>query len=63
MSIWSCLMIQKLKQSNFQSTKVDVLPDIVGYLQNETQLTRKSIVISLRGTRISKVFQDQLEVY
>ena len=30
--------------------EVDVLPDIVGYLQNETQLTRKSIVKILTGT-------------
>lgn len=29
---------------------VEVLPDIVGYLQNETQLTRKSIVKILTGT-------------
>jgi len=29
--------------------EVDVLPDIVGYLQNETQLTRKSIVSILTG--------------
>ncbi|MEP2238219.1 MAG: type III restriction endonuclease subunit R, partial [Maribacter sp.] len=32
------------------SDEVDVLPDIVGYLQNETQLTRKSIVKILTGT-------------
>ncbi|MDO5970171.1 DEAD/DEAH box helicase family protein [Flavivirga aquimarina] len=30
--------------------EVDVLPDIVGYLQNETQLTRRSIVKILTGT-------------
>jgi type III restriction enzyme len=30
--------------------EVEVLPDIVGYLQNETQLTRKSIVKILTGT-------------
>jgi type III restriction enzyme len=30
--------------------EVDALPDIVGYLQNETQLTRKSIVDILTGT-------------
>ncbi|MCG8244184.1 type III restriction-modification system endonuclease [Tenacibaculum finnmarkense] len=30
--------------------EVEVLPDIVGYLQNETQLTRKSIVEILTGT-------------
>lgn len=30
--------------------EVDSLPDIVGYLQNETQLTRKSIVKILTGT-------------
>ena len=30
--------------------EVDSLPDIVGYLQNETQLTRKSIVRILTGT-------------
>ncbi|MGQ3678883.1 type III restriction-modification system endonuclease [Tenacibaculum discolor] len=30
--------------------EVEVLPDIVGYLQNETQLTRKSIVRILTGT-------------
>ena len=30
--------------------EVDTLPDIVGYLQNETQLTRKSIVAILTGT-------------
>jgi type III restriction enzyme len=30
--------------------EVSVLPDIVGYLQNETQLTRKSIVKILTGT-------------
>ncbi|WP_298238398.1 DEAD/DEAH box helicase family protein [uncultured Algibacter sp.] len=30
--------------------EVDVLPDIVGYLQNETQLTRRSIVRILTGT-------------
>lgn len=31
-------------------TQVDRLPDIVSYLQNETQLTRKSIVKILTGT-------------
>lgn len=30
--------------------EVGLLPDIVGYLQNETQLTRKSIVTILTGT-------------
>ena len=30
--------------------EVEILPDIVGYLQNETQLTRKSIVKILTGT-------------
>lgn len=30
--------------------EVEVLPDIVGYLQNETQLTRRSIVKILSGT-------------
>jgi type III restriction enzyme len=30
--------------------EVEVLPDIVGYLQNETQLTRRSIVKILTGT-------------
>ena len=37
--------------------EVDVLPDIVGYLQNETQLTRKSIVNILTGTRKLKYFK------
>lgn len=32
-------------------TQVEVLPDIVSYLQNETQLTRKSIVEILVGCR------------
>ena len=32
------------------NNEVEVLPDIVGYLQNETQLTRKSIVKILTGT-------------
>ena len=40
------------------------LPDIVGYLQNETQLTRKSIVDILTGTEKLEVFQNQSsEVY
>jgi type III restriction enzyme len=37
--------------------EVDVLPDIVGYLQNETQLTRKSIVKILTGTPKLKLFK------
>jgi len=37
--------------------EVDVLPDIVGYLQNETQLTRKSIVQILTGTNKLRYFK------
>ena len=37
--------------------KVNHLPDIVGYLQNETQLTRKSIVDILTGTEKLKYFK------
>ncbi len=37
--------------------EVDVLPDIVGYLQNETQLTRKSLVDILTGIRKLKYFK------
>jgi len=31
--------------------KIEVLPDIIGYLQNETQLTRKSLVKILTGCK------------
>lgn len=37
--------------------EVEVLPDIVSYLQNETQLTRKSIVTILRGCTNLKFFK------
>lgn len=37
--------------------EVRVLPDIVGYLQNETQLTRRSIVKILTGTQKLKLFK------
>ena len=37
--------------------EVDTLPDIVSYLQNETQLTRKSIVKILTGTQKLKYFK------
>lgn len=37
--------------------EVELLPDIVGYLQNETQLTRKSIVKILTGTSRLKYFK------
>lgn len=37
--------------------EVDSLPDIVGYLQNETQLTRKSIVEILTGTNKLRYFK------
>ena len=37
--------------------EVNNLPDIVGYLQNETQLTRKSIVDILTGTEKLKYFK------
>lgn len=37
--------------------EVAVLPDIVGYLQNETQLTRKSIVKILTGTNKLEYFK------
>ena len=37
--------------------EVEVLPDIVGYLQNETQLTRKSIVQILTGTNKLQYFK------
>jgi type III restriction enzyme len=37
--------------------QVDVLPDIVSYLQNETQLTRKSIVAILKGCPNLKLFK------
>ncbi|RKE04463.1 type III restriction-modification system endonuclease [Marinifilum flexuosum] len=36
---------------------VEVLPDIVSYLQNETQLTRKAIVQILTGTRKLTLFK------
>jgi type III restriction enzyme len=36
---------------------VEVLPDIVTYLQNETQLTRRSIVDILRGCKNLKYFK------
>lgn len=37
--------------------EVDILPDIVSYLQNETQLTRKSIVEILKGCTNLKYFK------
>lgn len=37
--------------------EVSVLPDIIGYLQNETQLTRRSIVKILTGTPKLKLFK------
>lgn len=37
--------------------EVESLPDIVGYLQNETQLTRKSIVEILTGTNKLRYFK------
>lgn len=37
--------------------EVEVLPDIVGYLQNETQLTRKAIVKILTGTNKLRYFK------
>ncbi|WP_075341187.1 type III restriction-modification system endonuclease [Tenacibaculum agarivorans] len=37
--------------------EVEMLPDIVGYLQNETQLTRKSIVEILTGTNKLRYFK------
>ena len=37
--------------------EVNILPNIVGYLQNETQLTRKSIVDILTGTDKLKYFK------
>ena len=37
--------------------EVSVLPDIVGYLQNETNLTRQSIVKILTGTQKLKLFK------
>ncbi len=37
--------------------EIDVLPDIVGRLQNETQLTRNSIVKILTGTKKLKFFK------
>ncbi len=37
--------------------EVERLPDIIGYLQNETQLTRKSIVKILTGTTRLKYFK------
>lgn len=37
--------------------EVERLPDIIGYLQNETQLTRKSIVKILTGTSRLKYFK------
>lgn len=39
------------------SEEVEILPDIVGYLQNETQLTRKSIVEILTGTNKLRYFK------
>ena len=39
------------------SEEVTNLPDIVGYLQNETQLTRKSIVEILTGTEKLRYFK------
>lgn len=38
-------------------TEIEVLPDIVSYLQNETQLTRKSIVEILQGCSNLKFFK------
>lgn len=44
-------------QTSNLDTPVDSLPDIVGYLQNETQLTRKSIVDILTGCGKLKCFK------
>ncbi len=38
-------------------TEIEVLPDIVSYLQNETQLTRKSIVAILHGCSNLRYFK------
>lgn len=48
------------EKENYVSTideEVDSLPDIVGYLQNETNLTRKSIVRILIGTNRLPLFK------
>ena len=37
--------------------EVEILPDIIGYLQNETQLTRKSIVKILTGSKKLEYFK------
>ena len=41
---------EKKTHSSNLTTDITILPDIVSYLQNETQLTRKSIVKILQGT-------------
>jgi len=42
---------------------VSVLPDIIGYLQNETQLTRKSIVSILKGCNNIGLFKVNPQKY
>lgn len=44
-------------ESETLNGEVERLPDIIGYLQNETQLTRKSIVKILTGTNRLKYFK------
>lgn len=45
------------------NTEVTVLPDIVSYLQNETQLTRKSIVAILMGCTNLRYFKLNPQKY
>ena len=51
------VIIPNSERSEILEQEVDVLPDIVGYLQNETQLTRKSIVKILTGSKKLKLFK------
>jgi len=45
------------KQTSVLDTEITQLPDIVGYLQNETNLTRKSIVSILTGSKKLRYFK------
>lgn len=45
------------RQSSVLDVEINQLPDIVGYLQNETNLTRRSIVSILTGIRKLRYFK------
>jgi type III restriction enzyme len=57
MSIGGVVHEDEQSQVSTLDQQVDALPDIVGYLQNETNLTRKSIVQILTGTNKLRWFK------